>query len=124
MPRNEYLVSVIGRPVFRSAPSTVLTLAPGTACLITPHAPATCGAAMDVPLSASYNPPGTDDVIDSPGANSDRNGATFEKYETASVLFVEPTLTADEMHAGVVRPNGDAELPAATTDAIPIALRL
>src|SRR5216684_5016941 len=111
MPRIEYLVSVIGSPVFRSAVSTVLTLAPGTACLITPHEPATCGAAIEVPLSAWYDPPGTDDVIDPPGANSERKGATFEKYETASDLSVEPTLTADEMHAGVVRPNGDAELP-------------
>src|SRR5438309_2509197 len=124
MPRIEYLLSVTGSPVFRSADSTVLTLAPGTACLITPQAPATCGAAIDVPLSAWYDPPGTDDVIDSPGASSERNGATFENHDTASVLSVEPTLTADEMQACVVRPDGDAELPAATTVAIPIARRL
>src|SRR5205085_2496478 len=53
-PRNQNLVSVIGSPVWRSAPRTVVTLAPGTACLMTAHAPATCGAAIDVPLSAWY----------------------------------------------------------------------
>ena len=42
----------------------------------------------------------TDDVIASPGASSDRNDATLEKYDTTSFLFVEPTLTADEMQAG------------------------
>src|ERR1700674_3112583 len=119
MPRNENLVSVIGSPVLRSAPSTVLTLAPGTACLMMPHAPATCGEAIDVPLSAWYDPPGTEDVIDSPGANSDRNGVTFENHERTSVLSVEPTLTPDEMQAGVVRLVADAELPAATTVATP-----
>src|SRR5438876_1125519 len=62
--------------------------------------------------------------MDSPGANSDKNGATFENHETASVLVVEPTLIADEMQAGVDRPVADPELPAATTDAIPIARRL
>src|SRR5712692_4356192 len=103
MPRIEYLMSVTGSPVFRSAVNTVPTLAPGTACLITPHAPATCGAAIDVPLSAWYDPPGTDEVIDSPGASSERNGVTLENHETASVLSVETTLTADEMQAGVVR---------------------
>ena len=92
--------------------------------MITPQAPATCGAAIDVPLSAWYDPPGTDDVIDSPGANSDRKDETLENDETASVLVVDPTLTADETQAGVDKPNGRPPLPAATTDATPIARRL
>ena len=60
-----------------------------------PHqcpAPATCGAAIDVPLATSKPPPGTDEVIDSPGANSDRNGVTFENHDTASAFVVDPAL--------------------------------
>src|SRR5882672_9357775 len=42
-------VSVTGTPVARRASSTSLTEAPGTACLSTAQAPATCGAANEVP---------------------------------------------------------------------------
>ncbi len=63
-------------------------------------------------------------MIDSPGANSDRNGATFENQETTSDLLVDPTLTDEETQAGVEMPDVDALFPDATTDAIPIARRL
>jgi hypothetical protein len=52
MPRNANLLSVMGRPVLRSAFNKVVTLAAGTACFRMAHEPATCGAAIDVPLSA------------------------------------------------------------------------
>src|SRR5829696_6520044 len=85
-------VSVIGRPVARNADRTDATLAPGAACRTIAHAPATCGAAIDVPLSSPKPPPGSDDSIDSPGASSERNDDTFEKYEIWLVLSVAPTL--------------------------------
>src|SRR5215467_9195634 len=47
-------VSVIGSPFCWSACRIVLILAPGTAWRMIAHAPATCGAAIDVPLSAMY----------------------------------------------------------------------
>ena len=82
----------------------------GTASFNRAQVPATCGAAIDVPLSDVYPPPGTDDVIDSPGAYSERNGATFEYQDTTSVLLVEPTLMAEEIHAGVEIDELDPEV--------------
>src|SRR3954468_11545525 len=116
--------SVIDSPVERNAARIALTLAPGSACRMIAHAPATCGAALDVPLSSWYPPPGTDEVISSQGANSDMNDAALEKYETLLLLSVEPTLIADEMHAGDDSALPARLLPAATTVATPIARRL
>ena len=45
-------------------------------------------------------PPGTEELMDDPGANSDRNGAMFEVGETVSDFVVFPTLTAVEIQAG------------------------
>src|SRR5688572_291704 len=121
-PRNRS--SRISSPVVRRLSSMSETLAAVAASRSTAQAPATCGAAIDVPLSAAYAPPVTDEVMESPGANSERNGATFEKYDTVSFLFVEPTLTADEMQAGEEIANGTPLLPDATTVAMPIERRL
>src|SRR5215467_1026118 len=118
------LVSWIGRPFCCSAWRIVSTLAPGTACFMIAKVPATWGAAIDVPLSASYSPPGTDDVMFSPGAKSESEGATSENQETTSVLSVEPTLTADDTHAGDANCEVDPSLPDATVVAMPRALRL
>src|SRR5262249_56462370 len=85
----------------------------------TPHEPATCGAAMDVPLRTATHPPVTEERIDSPGANSDMNGVTFENEHTTSAFVVEPTLTAEEIHAGDESAVGEPSLPDATTVAIP-----
>ena len=38
--------------------------------------------------------------MDDPGASIDINEAMLEKLETISDLVVEPTLIAEEMHAG------------------------
>jgi hypothetical protein len=69
------------------------------------HAPATCGAAIDVPLKTAKAPPGIDEVIDEPGARSDRKAAEFENEEIASVFVVDPTLIAVEMQPGAPMPS-------------------
>src|SRR5215208_3536280 len=44
------------------------TEAEGFCCLSSAHAPATCGAAWDVPSLRANPPPGTEDSMSSPGA--------------------------------------------------------
>ena len=44
-----FRLSTIVLPVVRNHPSTWVTEAPGAIPLSTAHAPATCGAAIDVP---------------------------------------------------------------------------
>src|SRR5262245_46556935 len=88
------------------------------------HAPATCGAAIDVPSSISNSPPGIDETMPSPGASSDKNGEMFENHATSSVKLTAPTLIALGTHAGDERLVGSALLPAATIVATPIARRL
>ena len=56
-------------PVDCSAASTRSTEAVGSFCLRIGHAPATCGAAIDVPLNASNRPCEIDDVMSIPGAS-------------------------------------------------------
>jgi hypothetical protein len=55
-----------------------VTLAVGNFCLSTAQAPATCGAAIEVPEKIAKPPPGTDDVIKSPGASKFKNWALLE----------------------------------------------
>ena len=62
-------VSVIMTPVPTNAWRTSSTLAPGTACLRIAQAPATCGAAIEVPLDSKNTPPGYDETMLLPGAN-------------------------------------------------------
>ena len=122
-PRNR--PSRIGRPVLRRLARISDTLAPGAAWCSTAQAPATCGVGhRRAALRTHTVPPVTDDVIDSPGASSDRNDATLEKSDTTSSVFVEPTLTTDEMQPGEEIANGMPLLPAATTVATPIERRL
>ena len=52
------------------------------------------------------------------------NEAALENPDTVSFFSVEPTLTADEMQAGVEIPKGMPLLPDAMTVGMPIALRL
>ena len=86
------------------------------------NAPATCGAAIDVPEYASDEFVGTAEMIDEPGAyRSMRSSAVFEKPETVSLLVVEPTVTADEIHAGDETESENPLLPDAMTVAIPDA---
>ena len=86
------------------------------------NAPVTCGAAIDVPEYASDEFVGTAEMIDEPGAyRSMRSSAVFEKPETVSLLVVEPTVTADEIHAGDETESENPLLPDAMTVAIPDA---
>ena len=62
--------------------------------------PVTCGAAMEVPEKTPKMFPGTEELMDSPGATSDKKDAELEKLAIASDLLVAPTLIADEIHAG------------------------
>src|SRR5713101_5875245 len=59
-----------------------------------------------------------------PGAKRDRKDATFENDDTVSVFSVEPTLTAEEIHAGELSFEVEPSLPAATTVAMPTERRL
>jgi hypothetical protein len=72
-------VSVIGTPLAWSAARIWSTVASGRAALRRAKPPATCGAAIDVPLNSAKSPLGIDETIESPGANSERNVATLEK---------------------------------------------
>ena len=56
-----------------------------------------------------------------PGAKRLRNGATFEKNDTPSVLVVEPTLIAEEMHPGAEIAETKPSLPEAMAVATPTA---
>ena len=79
---------------------------------------------MDVPLAGRYAPPGTDERMFSPGANSDRKVATFVNHEIVSALSVAPTLMAEDTHAGAEMLDPDPLFPDATTVATPIERRL
>ena len=88
-------------PVLFSAVSIWPTVAFGHAERNAAKAPATCGAAIDVPLNAEkLGEGGTEDVMLSPGANKSTMADTFEKLDTASALVVELTVTALEMQPG------------------------
>jgi hypothetical protein len=65
-----------------------------------------------------------DELIDDPGAKSDKRGETFEKEETKESLFVEPTLTDEDTQAGNARFPVHPSFPEATVVAIPAARRL
>jgi hypothetical protein len=75
--------------------------------------------AIDVPFHVDIPPPGTEEVMEDPGASRSKKSATLEKLETVSPSVVEPTLTADEMQAGVEMVSLLPEFPLATTVAIP-----
>src|SRR5690625_2910040 len=68
-------------------------------------APATCGAAMDVPLmvSSAVSPPIQAEVMSEPGAWMSTHEPTLVKSEAASLDVVEPTVRAGST------PDGDPE---------------
>jgi hypothetical protein len=51
----------MGTPLDWSAARILLTVAVGLACRSTAHAPATCGADIEVPLKKAYPPPMIDE---------------------------------------------------------------
>lgn len=110
--------SVIGWPVETKAFSTSLTVAVGFFCFRIAHAPATWGAAIEVPEKVKKSSFGIEDTITEPGASKLRNDAELEKHEIASsvevpklcvvqlllkpaLANVEPTLIALEMQPGL-----------------------
>src|SRR5215211_193124 len=89
------------------------------------QAPATCGAAIEVPLSLEKLPPGTDDKMPTPGASrSTIEDLKLESGAMESWSFVEPTVIALEMHAGKPTASVKPSLPEEITVAIPAAFRL
>jgi hypothetical protein len=100
----------------------------GFICLRIAMAPATWGVAMEVPLLASYPPPGTDEFMpfaspSPPGARTLSMRPEFEKSETSSASVVEPTAIAVDMHAGAATAFLYPSLPEATTVAMPSEYR-
>ena len=108
-------VSSIGAPVLISAEATSSTVASGFFDFSTAQAPATCGAAIDVPLKLAKPLPGTEDVIEEPGASRSRKLATLENPEIVSLNVVDPTLMADEIQPGPLRAFGKPLFPEAIT---------
>jgi hypothetical protein len=79
---------------------------------------------MEVPLKKANPPPGTEELMLSPGASSERNEAELENDETVSDFVVEPTLTALDIQAGAPMELVKPSLPEEITVAIPADLRL
>lgn len=71
-------------------------------CKIKAAAPATWGAAIEVPLmvATSLALPIQADLMLEPGANKSTQAPTFEKSESLSTLVEEPTVIADGALAG------------------------
>ncbi len=116
--------SVTGRPVVSSKVRLSSTVAVGLICFRIANAPATCGVAIEVPLKLAKSPPGTDELIDVPGANTSMSSETFEKTATKSLSSTAPTLMAVEIQAGQEMALVKPPLPEAITVAMPAALRL
>src|SRR5262245_58996225 len=92
----------------------LVMLVNGACCRISVIAPATCGAAIDVPLNDANVPPGTDEVMFMPGASSERNGARFENGAIVlELLDVAPTEITSASHAGSLIASSRLSLPAA-----------
>src|SRR5690606_21200931 len=110
-------------------------LSSGRACLSTAAAPATCGAAIDVPLQATYGSPVHSFVpaaraatISTPGAVtsgltawSPARGPRLENQGTSSPSSTAPTVRAAAAAPGGVTVLGPLppSLPAATTKSVP-----
>src|SRR5688500_6316251 len=100
--------------------------ADGFACLYRAATPATCGEAIEVPLSVAV---AVFDVyqaerMEEPGAKRPRQVPKLENDERASVLVVEPTVMAFTARAGDELQAFVLLLPAATTMATPELDRL
>ena len=117
-------------PVWDRTESISSGVAVGALDLSRAQAPATWGAAMEVPLKVSKPSPGTEVRIPSPGASRSSWGELFEKLETDSgtapmpMPLTEPTLTTPEMQPGKSIVLRDPPLPEVPTGAIPAARRL
>ena len=86
-------------------------------------APATCGAAIDVPLRVRMmvSPVCDAEAMPTPGAKRSRHEPQFEKEARASFDPVAPTVSALGSLAGDALQASAFELPAATTNTTPSA---
>lgn len=69
-------------------------------------------------------PPGTDEVMPTPGATSEIQLATFAKAGTRSVSVVAETETVFEIQAGAPVASRNPSLPVEATVAMPTEKRL
>ena len=85
--------------------------------------PATCGAAIEVPLSVrvALSDECPADTMLEPGANTSRHEPKFENDDRSSVDVVEPTVMALGSPAGDTVHALTLEFPAATTKVMPSA---
>lgn len=88
------------------------------------QAPATWGVASEVPDPIAIRLSGKADSMSSPGASRERKLAEFDNVETRSPAVLEPTLTADEMHAGAASAFALPSFPDAIVTAMPAETRL
>src|SRR5215207_5707066 len=93
-------VSVTSLPLSTNAKLMSLTVLKGSLSSRSAQAPATCGAAIEVPLSEAKLPPGTDETMFVPGASRSTIEDILESGAMVSLSVVLPTAIALEMHAG------------------------
>ena len=105
---------------------TVTGEAPGLPCRYSAATPATCGAAIDVPLMVLvavllvYH----DEVMDEPGAKMSRHVPKFEYEARESVVVVAPTVIAAGVRAGENLQASRFEFPAAMAYVTPSLMEL
>ena len=116
--------SSIGSPVLSNVERASSTVIPGSNDLSIANAPATCGAAIDVPLFVPNWLFGIDDVIDEPVANKSKKLAILLKLEIPSTFVVEPTLITFGKQAGEPNELEEPALPEDATVAISTERRL
>ena len=99
----------------------LLGVAVGLACTKRAARPATCGEAMDVPLSdaVATSLVNHDEVMAWPGAKASRQPPKLENAARASVLVVAPTVMTSEVEAGEVPHASMLLFPAATAHVTP-----
>ena len=90
----------IGSPEHASAVCSCDTEAFGSKLRKSAKAPATWGAAMEVPLMRRYDRDGTPAVMASPGASKSISGEWLEKEDRPSAFVELPTATALLIQAG------------------------
>jgi hypothetical protein len=103
-----FRLSNIGWPVAVIAFSNFPYSSVGRCCFNIANAPATWGAAIDVPKPFAYSARGMEEFMYLPGANKVRKEALLEKLEIWNCVVpllpssIEPTLTLEEIHAGAL----------------------
>jgi hypothetical protein len=89
------LVTLFAVELLTSALVTWVGVAPGLFARCSAATPATCDAAIEVPLMVLVA-----EVMLVPGATMSRQLPKFEKLERASLFWVEPTVIATGARAG------------------------